>query len=166
MTESLRVIREPIEALIPAARNSRTHSADQIAGIAGSIREFGFTNPVLIDGARGIIAGHGRVLAARKLGLAEVPCIELGHLTASQRRAYIIADNKLAENARWDMDMLRVELEELKSLELDGFTGFNKHEIDVLLQDVSTVEFKEYDESVAADVKLATCPQCGHEFPP
>jgi ParB-like chromosome segregation protein Spo0J len=162
----LHVVEVQVDALIPAARNSRTHSDAQIAQIAGSIREFGFTNPVLMDGARGIIAGHGRVLAARKLGLATVPCIELGYLTDSQRRAYIIADNKLAENARWDMDLLRVELEELKSLELDGFTGFSKHEIDVLLQDVSEVEFKEYDESVAADVKLATCPKCGHEFPP
>ena len=162
----LHVIDVQVEALIPYARNARTHSEAQTAQIAGSIREFGFTNPVLIDGARGIIAGHGRVLAARKLGMEKVPCIELGHLSETQRRAYIIADNKLAENARWDMDMLRLELEELKGLELDGFTGFNTHEIDILLQDVSAIEFKKYDESVAADVKTVTCPECGHEFPP
>jgi ParB-like chromosome segregation protein Spo0J len=162
----LHIIDVPVESLIPYARNARTHSDAQIAQIAASIREFGFTNPVLVDGARGIIAGHGRVLAARKLQMAAVPCIELGHLTDTQRRAYILADNKLAENARWDMDMLRLELEGLKGLELDGFTGFNPHEIDILLQDVSAVEFKEYDESVAADVKTVTCPECGHDFPP
>jgi len=91
-----------IDALIPYARNSRTHSAEQVAQVAASIREFGFTNPVLIDGEGGIIAGHGRVMAARQLGLAEVPCIRLAHLSEAQRRAYVIADNKLALNAGWD----------------------------------------------------------------
>jgi ParB-like chromosome segregation protein Spo0J len=93
-----------IEKLIPYIRNSRTHSAEQVAQIAASIKEFGFTNPVLIDGEGGIIAGHGRVLAARKLGIGEVPCITLDYLTDAQKRAYIIADNKLALNAsfiRW-----------------------------------------------------------------
>ena len=92
----------PIESLIPYARNARTHSEEQVAQIAGSIREFGFTNPVLIDGDGGIIAGHWRVMAARKLGLSDVPCIRLAHLTEMQRRAYIIADNKIALNAGWD----------------------------------------------------------------
>ena len=98
-----------LETLIPYARNSRTHSDAQVAQIAGSIREFGFTNPVLIDGAGGIIAGHGRVMAARKIGLEQVPCIRLDYLTEAQRRAYVIADNKLAMNAGWDDEMLRLE---------------------------------------------------------
>src|SRR5215468_8805942 len=87
------IVLRSVESLIPYARNARTHSDAQVAQIAGSIREFGFTNPVLVDGKNGIVAGHGRVLAARKLGLTEVPCIELAHLSAAQRRAYIIADN-------------------------------------------------------------------------
>src|SRR5579864_4280202 len=96
----------PIESLIPYARNARTHSHAQVAQIAASIREFGFTNPILVDGECGIIAGHGRVLAARKLGMSEVPTIELGHLSPAQKRAYILADNRLALNAGWDDDML------------------------------------------------------------
>ena len=116
-----------IEGLIPYARNSRTHSDAQVAQIAASIREFGFTNPVLIDAQGGIIAGHGRVLAARKLQLAEVPCIRLGHLTETQKRAYIIADNKLALNSGWDEEMLKLELSELNDegfdLDLIGFTS-------------------------------------------
>ena len=103
-----------IEALIPYANNSRTHSDAQVSQIAASIREFGWTNPVLVDGDNGIIAGHGRVLAARKLGLTEVPVIELSHMSDAQRRAYIIADNKLAENAGWDDELLRLELGALR----------------------------------------------------
>ena len=97
MTVQLETI--AIDRLIPYARNSRTHSDEQVAQVAASIREFGFTNPVLIDGEGGIIAGHGRVMAARKLGMADVPCIRLAHLSDAQKRAYIIADNKLALNA-------------------------------------------------------------------
>ena len=123
----------PLDGLIPYARNSRTHSEEQVAQIAASIREFGFTNPVLVDGEGGIIAGHGRVMAARKLGLAEVPVIVLDHLTPAQRRAYVIADNKLALNAGWDDEMLRVEFADLKA---DGFdlalTGFSLDEIGAL----------------------------------
>jgi hypothetical protein len=117
----------PTDTLIPYARNTRTHSEAQVAQIAGSIREFGFTNPVLIDGENGIIAGHGRVLAAQKLGLGKVPCIRLAHLTDTQRRAYIIADNKLALNAGWDEELLGLELADLREdgfdLELTGFDG-------------------------------------------
>ena len=108
-----------IGALIPYARNSRTHSDAQVAQIAASIREFGFTNPVLIDADGGIIAGHGRTMAARKLGLDEVPCIRLTNLTDAQKKAYIIADNKLALNAGWDDDLLKVELEDLADLNFD-----------------------------------------------
>ena len=97
-----------VAELVPYARNARTHSEAQVAQIAAPIREFGFTNPLLVDGERGVIAGHGRLLAARKLGLAEVPTIELGHLTPSQRRAYALADNRLALSAGWDEDLLRI----------------------------------------------------------
>jgi DNA modification methylase len=123
-----------LDALIPYARNSRTHSDEQVAQVAASIREFGFTNPVLIDGEGGIIAGHGRVMAARKLGLADVPCIRLAHLTEAQKRAYIIADNKLALNAGWDEHMLALEFKELGDLGFDlELTGFGLGDIDELL---------------------------------
>ena len=121
------------DKLVPYARNSRTHTDEQVAQIAGSIKEFGFTNPVLIDGEGGIIAGHGRVLAARKLDLAEVPCIKLDHLTEAQKRAYVIADNKLALNAGWDDEMLAIELGELGDLGFDlSLTGFSMDEIEEL----------------------------------
>jgi hypothetical protein len=121
----------PTADLIPYARNSRTHSDQQIAQVAASIREFGFTNPVLIDSEDGIIAGHGRVMAARKLGLAEVPCIRLGHLTETQKRAYIIADNKLALNAGWDEEMLGLELAELREADFDlDLIGFDASQIE------------------------------------
>jgi hypothetical protein len=125
----------PLERLIPYANNSRTHSEEQVAQIAASIREFGFTNPVLIDAENGIIAGHGRVLAARKLDLQEVPCIRLGHLTEAQRRAYVIADNKLALNAGWDEELLRVELTALRDdFDFDlGLTGFGTAELEAML---------------------------------
>ena len=112
--------------LIPYAKNSRTHSPEQVTQIAGSIREFGFTNPVLIDSENGIIAGHGRVMAAEKLSMEEVPCLRITHLTELQKRAYIIADNRLALNAGWDAEMLKIELTDLKeenfNIDLVGFT--------------------------------------------
>jgi DNA modification methylase len=117
--------------LIPYARNSRTHDERQVAQIAGSIREFGFTNPILIDAENGIIAGHGRVMAAQKLGLEEVPCIALAHLSETQKRAYIIADNKLALNSGWDEVMLGIELAELRTEDFDlGVIGFDGDEIE------------------------------------
>jgi len=122
-----------IDALIPYARNSRTHSDAQVAQIAASIKEFGFTNPVLIDKDGGIIAGHGRVLAARKLKMDEVPCIRLSHLTEVQTRALVIADNKLALNAGWDDEMLRIEFAELVYEGIDlTITGFTLEEIEAL----------------------------------
>ena len=124
-----------LETLIPYARNSRTHSDAQVAQIAASIREFGFTNPILIDAEGGIIAGHGRTMAARKLGLDEVPCIRLKNLTDAQKKAYIIADNKLALNAGWDDEMLKVELTELKDLDFDlSLIGFDADELANLLE--------------------------------
>jgi DNA modification methylase len=129
----LNVKQVEIAALIPYARNSRTHSDSQIAQIAASIKEFGWTNPVLVDGESGIIAGHGRVLAARQLGMKKVPVIELAHLTPAQKQAYIIADNKLALNAGWDDSMLAVELAELQGIDFDtDLTGFTAEEIAAL----------------------------------
>lgn len=120
--------------LIPFAKNSRTHDDAQVAQIAASIKEFGFTNPILIDEQNGIIAGHGRLLAARKLQLTEVPCIRLSHLSDAQKRAYVIADNKLALNAGWDDEMLALELGDLKDMEFDlSLTGFSTDEINALL---------------------------------
>jgi ParB-like chromosome segregation protein Spo0J len=120
--------------LIPYARNAKKHDASQVAKLAGSIREFGFNNPVLIDKDNGIIAGHGRVLAAQSLALESVPCIRLGHLTDTQRRAYILADNRLAEiGGGWDEEMLKLELADLKdNLNLEDM-GWNSAEIDKLL---------------------------------
>lgn len=123
-----------LDALVPYARNSRTHSAEQIAQIAASIREFGFTNPVLIDEAGGIIAGHGRVLGARTVGLAAVPCLRLVGLSDAQKRAYVIADNKLALNAGWDDALLALEMRDLQGMDFDlGLLGFDTSEIDQLL---------------------------------
>lgn len=124
-----------VESLIPYARNSRTHSDAQVAQIAASIKEFGWTNPILVDGTNGIIAGHGRLLAARKLGYTEVPVIELENMTESQKKAYVIADNQLAMNAGWDTSMLTLELGDLKEA---GFSldilGFDPKELDTLLE--------------------------------
>jgi len=125
-----------VDDLIPYARNSRTHSDEQITKIASSIKEFGFLNPVIVDGDNGIIAGHGRIMAAKKLGLKEVPTIEASHLTEAQKKAYIIADNRLALDAGWDDEMLRIEFQELEELGFDlELTGFNPDELAKLLED-------------------------------
>lgn len=127
------IILQPVEALIPYARNSRTHSDEQVAQIAASIREFGFTNPVLVDDDGGIVAGHGRVMAARQIGMTAVPTINVGWLSEQQRRAYVIADNKLALNAGWDDEMLGLELSELGDAGFDlELIGFTQEEIDAL----------------------------------
>ena len=127
-TEKLEII--DISKLIPYANNARTHSDEQIKKIQSSIREFGFVNPVLIDKNYGIIAGHGRVEAAKREGMTEVPCVWVEHLTEAQKKAYILADNRLAEMAGWDMELLSIELEELKELDFDiGLTGFGADEL-------------------------------------
>jgi 16S rRNA G966 N2-methylase RsmD len=135
------------EALIPYARNSRTHSEQQVAQIAASIREFGFTNPVLIDANNGIIAGHGRVMAAQKLGRKDVPCLRLDHLTDAQKRAYVLADNQLALNAGWDDEMLRIELDELKAVDFDlSLIGFDDDELGALLAGSGTEGLTDEDD--------------------
>lgn len=146
-----------IGTLIPFARNSRTHSDTQVAQIAASISEFGFTNPVLIDESNGIIAGHGRVLAARKLKMVEVPCIRLAHLTKAQKQAYVIADNKLALNAGWDEAMLKLEIADLKALDFDlELTGFNVDEIDALLAEEGTEGLTDPDDAPEVPVEPVT----------
>ena len=131
----MKITVKKVDSLIPYVKNSRTHSPDQVAQIAASIKEFGWTNPILVDGDNGIIAGHGRLLAARKLGHKEVPTIELKDLTETQKKAYIIADNRLALNAGWDNEMLTIELNDLLA---DGFAldilGFDPKEIAALLE--------------------------------
>jgi len=123
-----------IEKLVPYARNARTHSDAQVDQIAASITEFGFCNPVLIDKSGGIIAGHGRVLAATKLGMKTIPCLRLSHLTESQQRAYVIADNQIALNSGWDADLLALELADLSGLDFDlDLLGFDAADLPGLM---------------------------------
>ena len=130
-----------IEKLIPYARNARTHDEAQVSQIAASIKEFGFNNPILISDDYSIIAGHGRLAAARKLGLAEVPVIKLSHLSDTQRKAYVLADNRLALNAGWDNDLLKLELIELKAGDVDlEMLGFSVEELDGLLNALEPTE--------------------------
>lgn len=128
----------PLDRLVPYARNARTHSDEQVAQIAASIAEFGFNNPVLVDTNAGIIAGHGRVLAARKLGIDQVPVVVLDHLSETQKRAYILADNRIGENAGWDDEILRTELTDLKDADLDlALLGFDEDELANLFAEVA-----------------------------
>ncbi len=160
------IVSRSVDALIPYARNSRTHSDAQVAQIAASIREFGWTNPVLIDGENGIIAGHGRILAARKLGMDEVPCIELAGLTDTQRRAYIIADNKLALNAGWDDELLAVELGELNAAEFDmALIGFDAGELSAAmgLDEELDGDAPKIDEGIDYKEKFAIIVECADE---
>jgi ParB-like chromosome segregation protein Spo0J len=138
----------PTSDLIPYARNARTHSDAQVAQIAGSIQEFGFCNPVLIDAQNGIIAGHGRVMAANLLKLQTVPCIRLDHLTDAQKRAYILADNRIALSSGWDEAMLANELQDLHADDIDlGLTGFDADELSKMLG----FEAEEIEPPVLAD---------------
>jgi DNA modification methylase len=138
-----------LEQLVPYARNARTHSETQVAQIAGSIAEFGFVNPVLVGGDNIIIAGHGRVMAAKKLGLKTVPTIKLDHLTENQRRALVIADNKIAENAGWDEELLRLELQNLADEDFDlDLLGFDDVELDDLLTSLDDDEAAALDENI------------------
>jgi ParB-like chromosome segregation protein Spo0J len=132
----MKIEQKSIDLLIPYAKNARIHNEAQIAQIAGSIKEFGFNNPVLIDKDNGIIAGHGRVMAARKLGLKEVPTIQLDHLSETQRKAFILADNRIAMNSHWDEEILSLELSDLKdALDLTDL-GFEVPELDKLMNGI------------------------------
>lgn len=141
-----------IEKLIPYVNNARTHSDKQIDKIAASIKEFGFLNPIIISEDNVILCGHGRYYAAKKLGLTMLPCIRESHLTEAQRKAYILADNRLAEDAGWDEDLLRIELEDLVSSEFDiGLIGFDDKELDDLFQTKTEVEDDGYDLTAALE---------------
>ena len=154
-----------VSDLIPYVNNSRTHSDEQVAQVAASIKEFGFTNPILIDEAGMIIAGHGRVMAAKKLGVESVPCIVLSGLSEAQKKAYIIADNNLALNAEWDLDILRLEIEHLAeidfNLDLIGIGGDMLGDLFGTDREHSPPDdFQEIGES---DLEHK-CPKCGFEF--
>jgi ParB-like chromosome segregation protein Spo0J len=151
--------------LIPYARNAKKHDPEQVAKIAGSIREFGFNNPVLIDQDNGIIAGHGRVMAAIKLGLESVPVIRLSHLSETQRRAYILADNKLAElGGGWDEEMLKVELEAIKESDLDHLlTGFSDEEMVTLIGDTEDASEDDDGDSKEFTDQYAVTVVCNNE---
>jgi len=159
----MKVEQIPTEKLIPYARNAKKHDAAQVSKLAGSIREFGFNNPVLIDKDNGIIAGHGRVLAAQSLALESVPCIRLGHLSDTQRRAYILADNRLAEiGGGWDEELLGLELADLRELDFNlDLMGFGAEDI------VGLDLGDEPKTSDADNVKIVSCfevvAECQHE---
>ena len=141
-----------IDKLIPYINNARTHSPEQIKQIQASIREFGFINPVLIDGNFNIIAGHGRVMAAKAEGMDKVPCLFIEHLTEAQKKAYIIADNKLAESAGWDMDILKIELEELQGFDFDlNLIGFDDTEISLLFEEPQEAQEDDFDADTALE---------------
>ena len=143
--------------LTPYVNNARTHSDAQIMQIASSILEFGFTNPILIDGDKGIIAGHGRLLAAKKLGMSEVPTAMLDYLSPEQKRAYIIADNKLAELAGWDEKLLAQELADLRDMDVDlDIIGFNEQELEDLL---ATLDGEDTTEEAIPDPARKSCKQ-------
>lgn len=137
------IVYRSVNDLIPYARNSRTHSEEQVLQIAASIKEFGFTNPVLIDRDGGIIAGHGRVMAARKVGMDQVPTIELVHLTETQKRAYIIADNKMALNSGWDNELLAVEFAELSNEGFDlSLIGFSDKDLSLIFDETKHIDIE------------------------
>jgi ParB-like chromosome segregation protein Spo0J len=161
----MKIEKIPTDKLIPYARNAKKHDAAQVSKLAGSIREFGFNNPVLVDKDNGIIAGHGRVMAAQQLNLAEVPCIRLGHLTDVQRKAYILADNRLAEiGGGWDQEMLKLELSDLGDLDIDleslGFgEGFP-------IDDPDFSPGTEDDQGKLDEKSPIECPHCHMHFTP
>lgn len=146
--------------LIPYANNSRTHSEHQVKQIASSIKEFGFTNPILIDDDDGIIAGHGRVMAAELLNINEVPCVRVSGLTNAQKKALVIADNQLALNANWDVELLRLEIDSLREMDFNvDLLGFN--DLSFLDEEIEMPDdFDDVDEQELNH----TCPKCGYEF--
>lgn len=158
----------PVGRLVQYERNARTHSSEQVAQIAASIQEFGFTNPILVDGKDEIIAGHGRLAAAKDLGLTEVPVVVLDHLTPDQKRAYVLADNKLALNAGWDADLLQQEIAALNLVDFDlSLMGWSEDELAGLLDPEAIDraeapdEFDEVDDDIETDHR---CPSCGYEW--
>lgn len=160
--------RWPIDQLAPYERNARTHSPEQVAQIAASIAEFGFTNPILVSGDCTVIAGHGRLEAAKQLGLEEVPVVVLDHLTPAQRRAYVLADNKLALNAGWDISLLQEELMALNLVDFDlSLLGWSDSDIAGMLDPEGIDDAEAPDEFAEVDDDIETdhrCPSCGYEW--
>ena len=162
-----KVERRSIDDLIPYARNSRTHSDEQVAQIAASMKEWGWTNPVLVDEHGGIIAGHGRIMAARKLGMDEVPVMVAQGWTDAQKRAYVIADNKLALNAEWDDELLKIEIHALDEIGFDlANLGFSGSELDLLMFDANFQPGSEDEQGKLDELnpKMVCCPHCGETF--
>lgn len=154
-----------IDKLIPYVNNARVHSIDQINKIRASMREFGFINPVIIDRNFNVIAGHGRILAAKAEGYKEVPCIYVDHLTETQKKAYILADNRIALDAEWDSQLLKIELETLRDESFDlSLAGFNDKEIEKLLEEFEAIDLDESITNASDGKKLCCCPKCGFEF--
>lgn len=157
----------PVDQLVPYARNARTHSEEQIASLIASFKEFGWTSPVIIDNENTVRAGHGRILAAQQLGVKNAPCIRLAHLSERQLRAYVVADNRLAELAGWDKGLLSLELSELTLEEFDfAAIGFSDEDIEQLTTfEESNAEppqaFKTYDKDIKTE---HVCPKCGYEW--
>ena len=142
-----------INKLVPYANNARTHNKEQILKLRSSLREFGFVNPVIIDREYNVLAGHGRIMAAKEEGIEEVPCVYADHLTEAQKKAYILADNRMALDAGWDDELLAVEMEELQNLGFDlGLTGFDESEIADLF-DINSDEAKQDDFDVDAELE-------------
>jgi len=162
-----KVERRKVSDLIPYARNSRTHSEAQVAQIAASIREWGWTMPILIDECDNIIAGHGRIMAAEKLGIDEVPCMTAEGWSDAKRRAYVIADNKLALNADWEMDALKIEMQELDGLGFDlTLTGFDIGEMAAMFDEPDFAPGTEDDQGKLDELepKMVKCPHCQIEW--
>ena len=147
-----------VDSLIPYVNNARIHSEEQVLQLASSIKEFGFNQPILLDADNGLVAGHGRLLAAKKLGLENVPCIRLKHLTDAQKKAYIIADNKIAQNATWDFELLKMEVENLQENFDFKELGFSRDELDNLLGEFEHAidVIDEIDESVNFIIKCGS----------
>jgi ParB family transcriptional regulator, chromosome partitioning protein len=162
----VKITQKKVTELIPYVNNSRTHSDEQVAQIAASIKEFGWTNPILVDGSNGIIAGHGRLLAARKLGYKEVPTIELADLTDIQKKAYIIADNKLALNADWNKEILSIELGTLQGGNFNiDLLGFDAIELSDLFDEQIKIPESSSEEIDIDEYNMnCKCPKCGFEF--
>ena len=155
----------PIADVVPYVRNPRKNT-DAVAKVAASIREFGFRQPIVCDADMVVIAGHTRLQAAQSLGLKTVPVHIARGLTAAQVTAYRLADNRTGQEATWDSDLLTTELTALVGLDFDlALTGFNADELARMLGEAASIEFKEFDESAADDVKYCECPKCGHKFP-
>lgn len=178
MSDQLKFVYRKVSDLIPYVNNARTHNEEQIIKLASSIKEFGFMSPIIISDDGGIIAGHGRLMAAKKLGIEKVPCVVESHLTDLQKKGYILADNRLSLDAGWDEDLLKIELQTLKDNDVDlALTGFDNNEIDKILKidddelndnsftqeiinNSSEIDADEFDDDKFEHV----CPKCGFKF--